>query len=1363
MDSLGGVPEFDTKGDPTSVRQRWLRWKRALELFIVARGVKDDAQKLALMLHCGGMKLQDVYFTLVKPEDDVKYVDAVKLLGDHFTPQSNVPFERHLFRKLEQAPDESVNQFVCRLREKAVNCDFTDSDEAIRDQLIDKCRDPKLRKKFLEKTGTVKLKDLLDSARAHEAVEQQLRQMSLKDTSSCEQINAVGKPRSASAYKQYGKEPKDSPKGNPCYRCGKVGHFGRDESCPARGVTCRKCGLKDHYDSCCRTRKMQNYQNRDQNNYKSKTAHVKYTSDESEYTLGATADYESSEDDKYAFRVGDNSKQRDSLVITIGDVKSRVTIDSGATVNVMGRGTWRDMKSQNIKCKSTTNPKTVYGYGSKEPLPTIGTFTAKVTAGSRESECEFVVVDRNAETLLSRKTSEALGLLKIGYNVNAVTPQFDDAYRQEVKQRFPGIGDGVGKRVDRQINLHIDSQVRPVAQPLRRVPYSQKSKVEAKIWELLDEDIIEPATGPTTWVNPVVVVPKSNGDDIRLCIDMRRANEAITRERHPIPTAEEVLQEMAGAKYFSKIDLKQGYHQLELDPDSRDVTTFVTHVGLFRYKRLMFGINAASEIFQHEVQKVIQGIPGVRNISDDIGVSGRTKPEHDERLWEVLRRLHKAGFTINLTKCLFGVPEMTFFGYKVSRDGVDIEAQKVKAVLEAREPETATEVRSFLGLVNFSARFIPDLSTIAEPLRQLTRNDVPFEFDKKERDAFNKLKQAITSADTLAFYDPQAKTQVVADASPVGLGAVLIQDSGHGPRVVSYASRSLSDVERRYSQTEKEALGLVWACEKFHIYVYGTEFDLITDHKPLQAIYSPRSKPCARVERWVLRLQPYTYKVIHIPGKQNIADSLSRLMAANQKADGNLSKAAERYVRAVTQIATPGAMTTREVEEASHDDPELISLRECLESGMWDKCPYKEYVAINQELCKIGYIVLRGTRIIVPKKLRARTLELAHEGHLGIVGTKQTLRSKVWWPKMYQEVEKFCRSCHGCQLVSKPAPPEPICSTELPPGPWQDLALDFLGPLPTGESILVVVDYYSRFYEIAIMKSTTSTKTIAVLREMFARHGLPRTLRTDNGPQLVSNEFEEYLEQEGILHIHTTPKWAQANGEVERQNQSIEKRLRIAHAEGRNWRNELLTYLAAYRATPHATTGASPAKLLYGRELRTKLPNLSDMSDDQEVRDHDADRKGASKLYADRRRHATHSDLRPGEEVLVRTEQYDKLSTPFHPTPFRVVARNGSQVTVQSPAGVRYKRNVTAVKRYVRNPQEPSSMVQDQTVLKPPEPPDEPNILAEPEPPPDGAMPEPSASESMPATPETAPAADLPNRPSRNISMPKRYDDYLMY
>ena len=736
---------------------------------------------------------------------------------------------------------------------------------------------------------------------------------------------------------------------------------------------------------------------------------------------------------------------------------------------------------------------------------------------------------------------------------------------------------------------------------------------------------------------------------------------------------------MNGSTVFSKLDLKWGYHQLELTPKSREITNFAVHSGVYRYKRLIFGVSSASELYQYEISRALAGIEGVDNISDDIIVHGPNQTTHDERLHAVMQRLKAKGLTLNPDKCQLSINRLIFMGILISEKGIGPTKERIRAVIEAKRPENARELRSFIGLANYSARFIPQFATITEPLRRLLHKDVHYEFGPQQEAALRQLKKAMAEASTLAYFDKDAPTRVIADASPVGLGAVLLQRERNQEVPVCYASRSLSDCERRYSQTEKEALSLVWACERFHAYIYGREFDLVTDHKPLEIIYGIRSKPSARIERWVLRLQPYSFKVIHVKGSDNIADPLSRLVPQKPSTEDR----EEGYVRFVAVNATPSAMTTREIEEASADDAELTEVRRALETGHYDGC--KAYAPIASELCTMGKLVLRGTRIVIPQKMRPRILALAHEGHLGVVGTKINLRTKVWWPGIDKATEKYCRTCHGCQLVARPDPPEPLRTTTLPEGPWIDVAADLMGPLPSGHSLLVVVDYYSRYYEVVILQSTTSAKVIEGLEEIFSRHGLPATVKTDNGPQFVSADFRSYMAENGIRHNRTTPRWAQANGEVERQNSSILKRLKIAQAEGQDWRQELRRYLLQYRAIPHNTTGRSPGELLFNRQIRTKMPKFDAETQpiDQTLRDRDSEAKAAAKIYADERRGARYSDVRVGDQVLVQQEKHNKLSTAFNPTPHTVISKDGNSLIVQSPDGGSYSRNTTHVRKYM--------------------------------------------------------------------------------
>ncbi|PFX18927.1 Transposon Ty3-G Gag-Pol polyprotein [Stylophora pistillata] len=619
-----------------------------------------------------------------------------------------------------------------------------------------------------------------------------------------------------------------------------------------------------------------------------------------------------------------------------------------------------------------------------------------------------------------------------------------------------------------------------------------------------------------------------------------------------------------------------------------------------RYKRLSFGVKSAPEKYQQIISQVVSDIGGFQNIADDLIVHGKNNEEHDRHLHKVLQRLGERNLTLNPQKCQFRMEKVVFMGLLVSRYCIGPTEEKVRALLESSRPTTPTE----------------------------------------------ELKQQLAKAPVLAYFDKEAHTRVIADASPVGLGAVLVQEKNGVGRAICYASRSLSSVERRYSQTEKEALGLVWACERFNQYLYGLQtFDLVTDHEALKVIYSRGSRPSARIERWVLLLQPYSYK---------------------------------------------------EIESASAEDEELQAVRNFLVSGNWEEGP-RSFLMVRNELTFIGQVILRGTRILIPKVLRLRVLELAHEGHQGIVKMKERLSSKVWWPGVDKAVELKCRECYGCQLVTKKTFTPPVKITRMPERPWHDLRLDLLGPMPTGEYLLVIVDYFSRWVEVDIIKSTASETIIKCLDKQFSRYGVPNTLRTDNGPNLVCTEMEEYLNEMGSEHRLTTPLWPRADGEVQRQNRSHLKTVRVAHAEKRDWRLELNKYLLAYHSTPHVTVGQSPAELLLGRKLSTKLPEVTDLEESedpgyQQARDRDSEKKQVGADHADKRHQAAEKCTGKGDFVLLEKRKENKFSPHYEKEPCQVIARHGDQVQLKSPQGVQYMRNIQHAKHFVTPATEPKGL-----------------------------------------------------------------------
>jgi RNase H-like domain found in reverse transcriptase/Reverse transcriptase (RNA-dependent DNA polymerase) len=540
-------------------------------------------------------------------------------------------------------------------------------------------------------------------------------------------------------------------------------------------------------------------------------------------------------------------------------------IDSGSPINTVTEKNWSEIIENKAQVTNVSSEcsRVFKGYASQSPLEVLTTFKAVAIVNKKKPtvEARFFVIKNATRALLSRTTSMQLGLLNFSMEVQAV--------REAIKPfpKFPGPA----------VRLEVDKSVVPTQLAYYRVPVAVEELVEQKLQTMLDQDIIEVVNGPATWISPLLVVPKGI-DDVRLCVDMRGPNKSIKRNHHPMPVIETFLPKLKGMKKHSRIDMSNAYYHMELSEESRALTAFMTGRGVMRYKRMMFGLNAAPEIFQKRITTMLQGLEGVIAFVDDIVVSGRNDEEHDARLKLLLQRLEENNATLNEKKCLYGQSEIEILGFLVDGKGIRPAESKVRAIKDFREPETKEEVRSFLGLVQFVGHFIPNLATKTEPLRKMIRQEVT-QFGEEQRTAFNALRLELsTTVMKLGYFDQKDATEVYVDASPVGLGAVLIQKKKGIARVIAFASKSLTDTERNYPQTQREALAAVWAVERFYFYLFGLKFKLFTDHKTLEYIFKNlhqnNKRACTRAEGWALRLQPYNYEMIHLPGQSNIADIL---------------------------------------------------------------------------------------------------------------------------------------------------------------------------------------------------------------------------------------------------------------------------------------------------------------------------------------------------------------------------------------------------------------------------------------------------------------------------------------------------------
>ena len=406
------------------------------------------------------------------------------------------------------------------------------------------------------------------------------------------------------------------------------------------------------------------------------------------------------------------------------------------------------------------------------------------------------------------------------------------------------------------------------------------------------------------------------------------------------------------------------------------------------------------------------------------------------------------------------------------------------------------------------ARFIPHYATISEPLRQLTRKDVEWRWSEREELALNKLNEVLTGAGVIAYFDPNKDTNILVDASPVGLGAVLTQNG----KILCYASRALTGVEQRYPQTEREILAVVYVTEHSHLYLYGEKFTITTDHRPLLEIVKSLKPAMARIERWHLCLMPYRYSLICQPGKNDLnpADYLSSHSYHKPEKDN----IAEAYISFVVQNTIPKLITPKEGKRATEEDSLLQKVKAAVSNGRWKDSQLSNFSPFKEELFVINGLILQGHRFVIPYKLKQRTIDIAHHSHQGIVKIKQLIRENVWFPGIDKLVEETVHSCIPCQALNpKHTHREAIRSTPVPATPWTEIFVDFVGPFSSGEYLLVAIDNYSRFPEVEILPSLSVNLVIPRFNMIFPRQRYPTIVKTDNGPPFQGQDFKDFLPQ----------------------------------------------------------------------------------------------------------------------------------------------------------------------------------------------------------------------------------------------------------
>ncbi|XP_049875886.1 uncharacterized protein K02A2.6-like [Pectinophora gossypiella] len=614
------------------------------------------------------------------------------------------------------------------------------------------------------------------------------------------------------------------------------------------------------------------------------------------------------------------------------------------------------------------------------------------------------------------------------------------------KELFEG---GLGRYRGGKASLRVREGATPVFHRARPLPYALHERVDAELDAMLRAGVIEPVDC-SDWASPLVPINKPDGS-LRICADYKATlNPSLLVDRYPLPKIEDVLVNLNGNMFFSKIDLSQAYNQIELD-ESKKYTVINTHKGLFQYNRLVYGLASSVGIFQRIMTNVLSGIPNVQVFLDDVIIGGKSRMEHLQALQTVFQRLLDNGMKLKKSKCVFLAEEVTYLGYVVSRDGIKPDRSKIEAIVKMEQPSNVSELRSFLGMVNFFGRFVRNLSSTLCPLYQLLRKGVEWNWNADCARSYSEVKQLLVSVKILAHYDPSKPLIATCDASARGVGAVLTQPDGpRGERPVAFASRTLTSAEQNYSQIHREALAIIYCIKKFHQYLYGRHFILRTDHKPLVSIFGPNTgiptMTASRMQRWAIIMSAYRYDIEYVNTKSNCADSLSRLPL--KSVENSYGKVPEQTYLHFAQQAM--LLDYNEIKKQTRRDNILSRVLSYVRDGWPEQCDIdglKPYFNRKTELYEELGCLMWGHRVVIPEGCRGKVLDILHEPHMGIVKSKALARSYVWWAGIDEAVEGVCRACAVCAAHAAAPPQHAPRPWPWPARPWTRLHLDFMGPI----------------------------------------------------------------------------------------------------------------------------------------------------------------------------------------------------------------------------------------------------------------------------------------------------------------------------
>ena len=881
--SSGKYPEMNWEA--TDLPEEFKLFKQRMELVLADQDITDEKKKaIKIKIAVGNEGLRRINASGLSETDKDKPQKLWNLLEAQLKVNINFRVHRLELMRYRQKSDESIDAFVTRCRDKAKNCDFeeTELSERIMELVIASTPSEEFQKSLLDQPKGYKIEAILTEGRKYEAV-----------AASRQCLETLDPKQNIDAFKRnQGRRA-----------CGNCGRNHKPRQCPAYDDECRACGTKGHWAKFCRktkndrSRKSDDRKSddrkpkRDKSRSKSKSRKNKPVSEmDTKHDTTTDHDHQSKSPSDFAQFDTIHTDEPHTIInpqgtaafanIDIicpqkaGQHKLYLKVDSGASANTITVRTVKNMYGDKWKAMLKPTKTKLVAYGDT-PIPCMGTLDLKCKYKDPEwSIQKFFVADVTGPAILGLSACTSLKIITIHemHNDTSTSTHRPTPIRSvnDLKQQYPEQFDAIGS-FRGKAKLHLRDDAEPTIDAPRKCSVHLKDKIKAELDSMEKQGVIRKVEYYTDWCSSMTTTVKKDGS-IRICLDPRRLNNALKRCPHKVPTLEEIQPIFAGAQYFSKLDAKAGYWSVHLAEECQDLTTFRTPFGRYCFQRLPFGLCTSQDIFQQHMDRIVQNVPGCICIADDIAIVGKTEEEHDKNLHLLMETAKQEGLVFNSSKCTIKKEAINFFGSMYTRSGIYPDPSKVEAITSMPSPKDKEDVQKCLGLFTYLASYIPNFSEKSAPLRELLHKETPFTWDEDHEQALTNLKRAVSSGACLQFYDPNKETTLEVDASMKGLGACLLQDG----KPVAFASKSLSIAQSNYSNIERETLALVFGITRFHTYLFGKEFTVISDHKPLEMIWKKplRSAP-PRLQRLLIKVQGYRCQVKYRPGERH--DSIRHL------------------------------------------------------------------------------------------------------------------------------------------------------------------------------------------------------------------------------------------------------------------------------------------------------------------------------------------------------------------------------------------------------------------------------------------------------------------------------------------------------